>query len=103
MKLFKHSELNLSKIGRVSSHLTKSANKTYQKAKLYLKNPSLVGKGYELYVLGEIGIEEVANAIVKGQGLLIFFPNVKRPKERIGTFEEHRLTNRYLSGMNSHA
>ena len=97
MGQFKHSDISLLKIGKVSSHLTKSAGKSYRKAKLYLRDSSLVGKDFELYKLGEIEIEEVAEAVVKGQGLLVFFPYAKRLKENIGTFGKHRLSNRYLN------
>ena len=95
MKEFKSNEVKFLKIGKIAKHSTKSNGKDYLRAKLYLKDSSLIGKGCELYDLGDIGIEETFG-IVKGKGLLIFFPYSERTKDKIGMFGEHRAFNRYL-------
>ena len=83
MKSFKHFELELLKVGRVSKHSTNVGGKQYSKAKVYLSNDTFVSKDYELYDAGEISIEEVFSTI-KGKGLIIFFPEHKRKKGTIG-------------------
>ena len=83
MKSFKHFELELLKIGKVSKHSTKTRGKIYDKGKVYLSDSILINKDYELYDMGELCIEEVFSTI-KGKGLLIFFPDLKRKKRVIG-------------------
>ena len=83
MKSFKHFELELLKIGKVSKHSTKTRGKIYDKGKVYLSDNILINKDYELYDIGELCIEEVFSTI-KGKGLLIFFPDFKRKKRVIG-------------------
>ena len=83
MKSFKHFELDLLKIGRVSKHSTRARGKIYEKGKVYLSNRDFIDKNYELYDIGELSIEEVFSTI-KGKGLLIFFPEHKRKKESVG-------------------
>ena len=83
MKSFKHFELELSKVGKVSKHSTKTRGKQYIKAKVCLSDDAFVNKDYELYDAGEISIEEVFS-MIKGRGLLIFFPEHKRKRETIG-------------------
>ena len=83
MKLFKHFELELLKIGRVSKHSTKTRGKIYDKGKVYFSDITFINKDYELYDIGELSIEEVFSTI-NGKGLLIFFPNYKRKKRVIG-------------------
>jgi len=95
MKEFKRFEAKLLKAGKISKHITKSKGKVYLRSKMYLKD-LFIGKNYELYDLGEVEIEEMFGNI-KGKGLLIFFPIIQRPKDKIGFFGEHRIGNRYLS------
>jgi len=83
MKSFKHFELELMKIGKVSRHSTKIRGKKYNKGKVYLSNDAFTNKDYELYDIWELSIEEVFSTI-KGRGLLIFFPQNKRKKRVIG-------------------
>ena len=83
MKSFKHFELELLKICKVSKHSTKTRGKIYDKGKVYLSDSILINKDYELYDMGELCIEEVFSTI-KGKGLLIFFPDLKRKKRVIG-------------------
>ena len=98
MKEFKNNALELLKTGIITPHITKSNGKDYSKAKLYLKDSSLVGKNYEMYDLEDVRIEE-SFGIVNGKGVLIFLPSVQRKKDKIGLFGEHRLSNRYLSKL----
>jgi len=83
MKLFKHYELDLLKLGKVSKHSTKTRGKTYDKGKVYLSNNVFTDKDYELYDLGDLSIEEVFSTI-RGKGLLLFFPEYIRKKRIIG-------------------
>ena len=83
MKLFKHFELELLKVGKVSKHSAKARGKTYDKGKIYLSSDVFTDKNYDLYDTGEISIEEVFST-VNGKGLLIFFPEHKRKKDIIG-------------------
>ena len=83
MKSFKHFELELLKLGKVSKHSTKTRGKTYEKGKIYLSDSSFINKDYELYDVRELSIEEVFSTI-KGRGLLIFLPSYKREKRVIG-------------------
>ncbi len=83
MKLFKHYELELLKVGKVSKHSTKTRGKIYDKGKVYLSDNAFTNKDYELYDLGELSIEEVF-AKINGKGLLLFFPEYKRKKRVIG-------------------
>lgn len=76
MKLFKHFELELLKIGKVSRHSTKIRGKRYDKGKVYLFGNTFTNKDYELYDLGGLSIEEVFSTI-KGKELLLFFPEHK--------------------------
>ena len=96
MKDFKDTDIKLLKTGIITKHITKSNGKDYPKAKLYLKDASLVGKNYEMYDLEDIQIEEFFG-IVHGKGILIFLPSIQRKKDKIGVFGEHRLSNRYLN------
>ena len=98
MKEFKDNTLELLKTGIITKHVTKSNGKDYPKAKLYLKDASLVGKNYEMYDLGDIKIEEFFG-IIPGKGILIFLPSIQRKKDKIGAFGEHRLSNRYLGKL----
>ena len=43
MNEFKDSDINLLKTGIITKHITKSNGKNYIKAKLYLKDASMVG------------------------------------------------------------
>ena|SRR3989344_6177924 len=70
MKLFKHYELELLKVGKVSKHSTKTRGKIYDKGKVYLSDNAFTDKNYELYDLGDLSIEEVFSTI-KGMGLLL--------------------------------
>ena len=83
MKSFKHFELDLLKVGRVSKHSTKSRGKIYDKGKVYLSDKVFTNKDYELYDLDDLSIEEVFGTI-KGKGLLLFFPEHSRKKRVIG-------------------
>lgn len=83
MKSFKHYELELLKLGKVSEHSTKTRGKIYDKGKVYLSNNVFTDKDYELYNLGDLSIEEVFSTI-KGKGRLIFFPGHIRKKRVIG-------------------
>ena len=83
MKSFKHYELELLKLGKVSKHSTKTRGKIYDKGKVYLSNNAFTDKGYELYDLGDLSIEEVFSTI-KGKGILLFFPEHIRKKRVIG-------------------
>ena len=83
MKLFKHFELELLKVGKVSKHSSKTRGKIYAKGKVYLSDSALTNKDYELYDIGDLSIEEVFGTI-KGKGLLMFFPEYKRKKRVIG-------------------
>lgn len=98
MKEFQQTDVKLLKIGKIVKHATKSNGKDYLRVKLYLKDASLAGKNYELYDLEDIKIEE-AFGFIQGKGILIFLPSIPRTKDKIGTFGEHRLYNRYLSRM----
>ena|SRR3989344_8397958 len=98
MNEFKDSDINLLKTGIITKHITKSNGKNYIKAKLYLKDASMVGKNYEMYDLEDVKIEE-SFGIVHGKGILIFLPSIQRKKDKIGLFGEHRLSNRYLSKL----
>ena len=71
------------KLGRVSKHSTKTRGKIYDKGKVYLSNNVFTNRNYELYVLGDLSIEEVFSTI-NGKGLLIFFPEHIRKKRVIG-------------------
>ena len=71
MKEFKDTDIKLLKTGIITPHITKSNGKDYSKAKLYLKDSSLVGKNYEMYDLEDVMIEE-SFGIVNGKGVLIF-------------------------------
>ncbi len=83
MKLFKHYELELLKVGKVSKHSTKTRGKIYNKGKVYLSNNFFTNKDYELYDLGDLSIEEVFSKI-KRRGVLLFFPEHSRKKRVIG-------------------
>jgi|GEM_PF-5164283 len=83
MKSFKHFELKLLKLGRVSKHSTKTRSKTYSRGKVYLSGNAFINKDYELYDLGDLSIDEVL-ATTKGKGLLIFFPEHQRNKRVVG-------------------
>ena len=98
MKDFKDTDIKLLKTGIITKHITKSHGKYYSKAKLYLKDASLVGKNYEMYDLEDTRIEEFFG-IVPGKGILIFLPSIQRKKDKIGAFGEHRLSNRYLGKL----
>ena len=75
MKEFKRFEAKLLKAGKIAKHPTKSNGKNYLRAKLYLKDSSIIGKNYELYDIGDVGIEEMFGTI-KGKGILIFLPDI---------------------------
>ena len=87
MVSFKHFELELLKVGKVSNHFTKAKVKTgekeYLKGKIYLNDSAYINKQFELYDIGEVSIQEVFTNI-KGQGIMIFFPERIRKKEIIG-------------------
>ena len=83
MKSFKHYELELLKIGKVSKHSTKTRGKIYDKGKVYLSDNIFTNKKYELYDIGTLTIEEVFSTI-KGKGLLLFFLEYERMKRVIG-------------------
>ena len=61
--IFNHLHLKLMKAGKILSPITKSHNKIYPKAKLYLRDDSLVGKRYGLYGLGDAAIEETSETV----------------------------------------
>jgi len=83
MKSFKHYELELLKLGKVSKHSTKTRGKIYAKGKVYLSDNTFTNKNYELYDLGDLSIEEVFSTI-NGKGLLMFFSEHIRKKRIIG-------------------
>ena len=83
MKSFKHFELDLLKVGKVSKHSTKTRGKINDKGKVYLSDNTFTDRDYELYDIGDLFIEEVFSTI-KGKGLLKFFPEHKRKKRIIG-------------------
>ena len=87
MVSFKHFEIELLKVGKVSNHFTKAKIKeeirAYQKGKVYLNDSKYISKQFELYDIGEVNIQEVFSNI-KGKGILIFFPEKVRRKEIIG-------------------
>ena len=87
MVSFKHFEIELLKIGKVSNHSTKAkikvGKKEYCKGKIYLNNAAHVDKQFELYDIGEVTIQEVFSNI-HGNGLMLFFPEKLRRKETIG-------------------
>ncbi|MDP2749757.1 MAG: hypothetical protein Q8O89_02915, partial [Nanoarchaeota archaeon] len=70
------------KVGKISGHKTKNANKEYFKSKIYLRNASDVNKRYELYDPGRVHLVEW-RGYVKGKGILIFIPDTPRPKKEI--------------------
>ena len=93
---FKQTDVRLLKAGKIAKHPTRSNGKSYLRAKLYLKDASLIGKNYEMYDLEEVNIEEHFG-FVAGKGILLLLPNIPRTKDKIGSYGEHRLFNRYLS------
>ena len=46
MKSFKHYELELLKVGKVSKHSTKTRGKIYDKGKVYLSDNAFTDKNY---------------------------------------------------------
>lgn len=80
--LFKPFEVKLLKVGKILSHITRIADKAYSKSKLYLRDDSCVGKGYELYDLGRVHLTEW-HGHIKGKGILIFIPDKPRPRKDI--------------------
>ena len=87
MVSFKHFEIELLKVGKVSNHSTKasikSGKKKYHRGKIYLSNSAFVNKQFELYDIGEVEIQEVFSNI-QGKGVMLFFPDKVRRKEIIG-------------------
>ena len=83
MKSFKHYELELLKVGKVSRHSTKTRGKIYVKGKVYFSGNVFTDKDYELYDLRDISREEVFGT-ANGKGLLLFFPENNRKKRVIG-------------------
>lgn len=57
MVSFKHFEIELLKLGKVSNHSTKAKIKTgkkeYHKGKIYFNNTTYIDKQFELYDIGE--------------------------------------------------
>jgi hypothetical protein len=83
MVIFKHYEIKLLKLGKVSKHDTKVGSKIYSKSKIYLNDNAHTNKAFELYDIGDVCIEEVMSK-AKGKGILIFIPNDKRKKKDTG-------------------
>src|SRR3989344_3235576 len=83
MKSFKHYELELLKLGKVSKHSTKTRGKTYDKGKIYLSNNIFTNKDYELYDLGDLSIEEVFSTI-NGKGCLYSSQSISERRELLG-------------------